>query len=92
LGPAVKTKFIPRPPLDNGGRDQRSPINQGGRDPKGFDKGRVRIDDNTRRELRRKQLFFTCKEPWNPSHKCMGRGQVHYIDVTLENEEEDEIG
>jgi hypothetical protein len=92
LGPAAKPKFIPRPPLNNGGRDQRPPINQGGRDPKGFDRGRGRIDDNTRRELRRKQLCFTCKEPWNPSHKCMGRGQVHYIEVTSDNEEEDEIG
>jgi hypothetical protein len=29
LGPAAKPKFIPRPPLNNGGRDQRPPINQG---------------------------------------------------------------
>jgi hypothetical protein len=92
LGPAAKPKFIPRPPLNNGGRDQRPPINQGGRDPKGYDKGHGRIDDNTRRELRRKQLYFTCKEPWNPSHKCMGRGQVHYIEVTSDDEEEDEYG
>jgi hypothetical protein len=92
LGPAAKPKFIPRPPLNNGGRDQRPPINQGGRDPKGYDKGHGRIDDNTRRELRRKQLCFTCKEPWNPSHKCMGRGQVPYIEVTSDDEEEDEYG
>jgi hypothetical protein len=65
-------------------------MNQGGRDPKGFDRGRGRIDDNTRRELSRKQLCFTCKEPWNPSHKCMGRGQVHYIEVTSDNEEEED--
>jgi hypothetical protein len=71
LGPTAKPKFIPKPPLNSGGRDQRPPINQGGRDPKGYDKGRGRIDDNTRRELRRKQLCFTCKEPWDPSHKCM---------------------
>jgi hypothetical protein len=92
LGPAAKPKFIPRPPLNNGGRDQRPPINQGGHDPKGYDKDHGRIDDNTRRELRRKQLCFTCKEPWNPSHKCMGRGQVHYIEVTSDDEEEDEYG
>ena len=92
LGPTAKPKFIPIPPLNNGGRDQRPPINQGGHDPKGYDKGRGRIDDNTRRELRRKQLCFTCKEPWNPSHKCMGQGQVHYIEVTSDDEEEDEYG
>jgi hypothetical protein len=54
LGLAAKPKFIPRPPLNSGGRDQRPPTNQGGRDPKGYDKGRGRIDDNTRRELRRR--------------------------------------
>jgi hypothetical protein len=60
-----------------------------GRDPRGFDRGRGKMDENTRRELRRKQQCYTCKEPWNPSHKCMGRGQVHYIEVTSDNEEED---
>jgi hypothetical protein len=65
-------------------------MNQGGCDPRGFDRGHGRMDDNTRRELRRKQLCFTCKEPWNPSHKCMGRGQVHYIEVTSDNEEEED--
>jgi hypothetical protein len=92
LGPAARPKFIPRPPLNTGGRDQKPPMNQGGRDLRGFDRGRGRMDDNTRRELRRKQLCFTCKEPWNPSHKCMGRGQVHYIEVTSDNEEEEDCG
>jgi hypothetical protein len=27
LGPAAKLKFIPRPPLNMGGRDQRPPMN-----------------------------------------------------------------
>jgi hypothetical protein len=67
-------------------------MNQGGRDPRGFDRGCGRMDDNTKRELRRKQLCFTCKEPWNPSHKCMGCGQVHYIEVTSGNEEEEDYG
>jgi hypothetical protein len=91
LGPTARPKFTPRPPLNFGGRDQRHPMNQGGRDPRGFDRGRGRVDENTRRELRRKQLCLTCKEPWNPAHKCMGRGQVHYIEVTSNNEEEEEI-
>jgi hypothetical protein len=67
-----KPKFMPRPPLNTGGRDQRPPMNPGGRDPRGFDRGRGRMDENIRRELRRKQLCYTCKEPWDPSHKCMG--------------------
>jgi hypothetical protein len=89
LGPTAKPKFVPRPPLNTGGRDQRPPLNPGGRDPRGFDRGRGRMDENTRRKLRTKQLCYTCKEPWNPSHKCMGCGQVHYIEVTSDNEEED---
>jgi hypothetical protein len=90
LGPAAKPKFVPRPPLNTRGRDQRPLMNQGGCDPRGFDKGHGRMDDKTMRELRRKQLYFTCKEPWNPSHKCMGHGQVHYIEVTSDNEEEED--
>jgi hypothetical protein len=92
LGPAAKPKFVPRPPLNTGGRDQRPPMNQGGRDPRGFDRGHGRVDENTIREVRRKKLCFTCKEPWNPSHKCMGHGQVHYIEVTSDNEEEEHFG
>ena len=59
LGPTTKSKFMPRPPLNTGGRDQRPPMNQGGRDPRGFDRGRGRMDENSRRELRRKQLCYT---------------------------------
>jgi hypothetical protein len=47
LGPAARPKFIPRPPLNTGGRDQRPPMNQGGRDSRGFDWGRGRVDENT---------------------------------------------
>jgi hypothetical protein len=63
LGPAARPKFMPRPPLNTGGRDQRPSMNQGGYDPRGFNRGRGRLDKNTRRELRRNQLCFTCKEP-----------------------------
>jgi hypothetical protein len=92
LGPTTKPKFVPRPPLNTGGRDQRTPMNPGVRDPRGFDRARGRVDENTRREMRRKQLCFTCKEPWNPSHRCIDRGQAHYIEVTSDNEEEEDFG
>jgi hypothetical protein len=39
------------------------------------------MDETTRRELRRKKLCYTCKEPWDPTHKCMGKCKAHYIDV-----------
>jgi hypothetical protein len=87
-GPAAKPKFVPRPPLNTRGRDQRPPMNLGGNDPRGFDRGRGRLDENTRRELRRKQLLYTCKYPWN---HCMGHGQVHYIEETSNNEEEEDF-
>jgi hypothetical protein len=91
LGLAGKTKFVPRPPLNTESRDQRPPMNPGGCDPWGFERGRGRMEENTIRELRMKQLCYTCKEPWNPSHKCIGCGQVHYIEVTLDNEEEEDF-
>jgi hypothetical protein len=50
------------------------------------------MDEPTRRELRRKQLCFTCKEPWDPTHKCMGKGKAHYIEVISNGEEEEDFG
>jgi hypothetical protein len=46
------------------------------------------MDEATRRELRRKQLCFTCKEPWQPGHRCMGKGKIHYIEVVSDSEDE----
>jgi hypothetical protein len=39
------------------------------------------LDNETRRDLVRKKLCFTCKDPWVLSHKCMGKGEIHYIEV-----------
>jgi hypothetical protein len=61
-------------------------------DQRGLDRGRGRMDETTRRELRRKQLCFTCKEPWDPTHKCMGKGKAHYIEVISDDEEEEDFG
>jgi hypothetical protein len=62
MGLAAKGKFTPRPPINQGAKDQR-----------GVDRGKGRMDEATRRDLRRKQLCFTCKEPWELGHKCMGK-------------------
>jgi hypothetical protein len=44
----------------------------------------------------RKKLFFSCRYPWVPGHKCMGKGEIHYIEVAEDNvdseEEEQESG
>jgi hypothetical protein len=63
-GATSRNKFTPRPPLAPRGRDQRV-----------VDKGKGKLDEATRRELRRKQLCYTCKEPWEPGHRCMGKGK-----------------
>jgi hypothetical protein len=89
LGSVANMRFTPRYTLNQGGRDQRPPMNQGGRDQRGFDRGRGRMDEPTSRELRRKRLCFTCKEPWDPTHKCMGKGKAHYIKVILDDDEEE---
>jgi hypothetical protein len=47
------------------------------------------MDDPTRRELRTKQLCFTWKEPWDPTHKFMGKGKAHYNEVISDDEDED---
>jgi hypothetical protein len=56
-------------------------------------KGTEKLDDETRRELMRKKLCFSCRDPWVPGHRCMGKGEIHYIEVatdSMDNEEEEE--
>ena len=48
------------------------------------------MDDDTRRELMRKKLCFSCRDPWVPGHKCIGKGEIHYIEVAAGSVEEDE--
>jgi hypothetical protein len=55
-------------------------IPQKGKETKPFQKpwkGKDRMDEQTRKELRRKKLCFSCKEPWESGHRCMGKGKVH---------------
>ena len=28
-----------------------------------------------------RELFYSCKEPWEPNHRCRDKGRVHYIEV-----------
>ena len=52
--------------------------------------GRAQMDDDARRELKKKQLCFTCQEPWAPGHRCVA-GKAHFIEVFSESSgEEDE--
>ena len=61
--------------------------------PKG-NPGRVQIDDDARRELKKKRLCFTCQESWAPGHRCAA-GKAHFIEVfsksSGEEDEEDDV-
>jgi hypothetical protein len=50
VGAAYKNKITPKPPIITRGRDIKK-----------VDKGKANMDEATRRDLRRKQLCFTCK-------------------------------
>jgi hypothetical protein len=58
-GEATKNKLTLRPPITQRGKDQRF-----------VDKGKGKLDEATKMELRRKQLCYACKEPWDPRHIC----------------------
>jgi hypothetical protein len=63
------------------------------KDKKPFQKdgiGKEKLDEATRNELRRNNLFFSCKDPWESGHRCIGKGKAHYIEVLSDNEEEEE--
>jgi hypothetical protein len=38
----------------------------------------------------RKKLCFTYKDPWVPGHRCMGKGDIHYIDVAADSVDSEE--
>jgi hypothetical protein len=68
-------------------------VPQRDRDRKPFKRewnGKEKLDDETRRELMRKKLCFSCRDPWFPSHKCMGKGEMYYIEVAIDNVDSDE--
>ena len=47
------------------------------------------LDDDTRKDLRRKKLCFTSQEPWDPGHRCTEKAKAHYIEVYSDSEGED---
>jgi hypothetical protein len=64
-----------------------------GKDMKNFQKegtSNEKFEEETHNELRRNKLFFSCKEPWEPGHKCVGKGKVHYIEVHSKSDKEEE--
>lgn len=51
-----------------------------------------KLDFETRNELKRKKLCFTCREPWTPDHRCLGKGKIHYVELLFEDEGEQQEG
>jgi hypothetical protein len=51
------------------------------------------LDDETRHKLMRKNICFDYRDPWVPGHRCMGKGEIHYIEVaenSVDSEEEEQ--
>lgn len=78
VAPKVKTPPTPQiPPKD--------------KDKKTSQKDETKKDqlhEETPNELRRKKLDFTCKDPWEPGHRCLGKGKIHYIEVVSDRDNE----
>ena len=54
--------------------------------------GNPKLDEETRKELRRKKLCFSCQESWVPGHRCAGKDKTdkaHYIEVYSDNDSDD---
>ena len=48
------------------------------------------MHNDTRQDLRRKKLCFTCQEPWVPGHRCSWKGKAYYIEAFSDNGEDDD--
>ena len=48
------------------------------------------MDNDTRQDLRRKKLCFTCQEPWVPGHRCSGKGKAYYIEAYFDSGEDED--
>jgi hypothetical protein len=61
----LKPKTFTKPFVPQRGKDQRNLQREL--------KGKPKLDDDTRRELMRKKLCFSCRDPWVLGHRCMGK-------------------
>jgi hypothetical protein len=42
--------------------------------------------------IRCREICYSCKVPWEPDHRCRGKGKVHIIEVHYDNEDEEMHG
>jgi hypothetical protein len=38
--------------------------------------------------IRSRQLCYSCKVPWEPDHRCRGKGKKHIIEVHYDSDDE----
>ncbi|KAH9307382.1 hypothetical protein KI387_035293, partial [Taxus chinensis] len=50
---------------------------------------KTRLEKEAKNELRRKNLCFSCKDPWTLGHRFLGKGKVHYIEVISDCDDDD---
>jgi hypothetical protein len=82
MGDSVKKpKTFTKPFVPQKDKDQKNPQKEW--------KGKEKLDEETRRELMRNKMFFNCRYLWVPRHRCMSKGQIHYIEVASDSEEEE---
>jgi hypothetical protein len=83
-----KIRFLPKPIVTLKTKEIRLPQRDWANKPK--------LDEETKRELRKKKLCFSCQEPWEPGHICVekdGMGKAHYIEVysNSDNDADEEV-
>jgi hypothetical protein len=42
--------------------------------------------------IRSRQLCYSCKVPWEPDHRCRGKGKRHIIEMHYDSEDEEVHG
>jgi hypothetical protein len=80
-----KSRFPPKPTFPQKSKETKPFLRDWAGNPK--------LDEETRKELRRKKLCFSCQESWVPGHKCAGKDKTdkaHYIEVYLDSDSDDE--
>ena len=81
----LKNWFLPKPIFTPKTKEIRSPQRDCTDKPK--------LDEETRRELRKKKLCFSCQEPWALGHRCVRKdrmGKAHYIEVYSDNDSDED--
>ena len=76
-----KETFEHKPSFPSKGKEEKAP-------PSKESQHKKPLDDDVRRDLRRRKLCFTCQESLAPRHRCAA-GKEHYIEVFLDDEEEE---